>query len=178
MQVGFHVSWITVRGKQPAALRAELKLRETGRREYVPESDVTEALLPSGWHLIFFNDPLAAERADGTLCQISRDAEAMAFLVEETAMVSMARGYAGGKRVWEVVHDADQGLEHLEATGSLPASFPAIRDRLLGELKADETPCDYLFDVPAEICKAEAGFRHDLYVEGIDGDAFAVLERS
>ncbi|MEJ8849338.1 hypothetical protein [Variovorax rhizosphaerae] len=172
------MSWLIVRGKRPAELRAQFGFFETGKREFVPESDVTEALLPSGWHLIFFNDASPPEIGDEALCRISRGAEAMAFVVEEASMVSLARGYAGGKRIWEVLHDSNEGLEHLAVSGEPPKSFPAIRDRLLNELRADQDPCDYLFDVPADLSKAEAGFRHDEDIEGVEGDAFAILERS
>jgi hypothetical protein len=174
--MGFHVSWITVRGEQPDALRALLGLRQTGEREFVPESDVSEVPLPSGWHLIFFNDPLPPELSDESLRRISANAEAMAFVVEEASMVSLARGYAGGKRMWEIVHDSSKGLEHLEVTGVPPPSFALVRDKLL-ELKADDQSADYLFGVPADLSKVEAGFRHDEDVDGIEGDAFAVLER-
>ena len=175
--MGFHVSWITVRGKTPAQVRAELELAETDEREYVPESEVTAVSLPSGWYMVFFNDLMAAELEDRRLASLSRDADVMAFFVEETSMVSLARGFAGGRRIWEVVHDSSKGLENLETSGELPPSFPAVRDGLTEKLKAARDPADYLFDVPAELSKAITGFRHDEDIEGIEGDAFTVLER-
>src|SRR2546421_488916 len=104
--MGFHVSWIATRGKVDADIRTELSLRETPDREYVPESDVTGVLLPSGWYVIFFNDALPSELEDSVLARVSRDAELMAFVVEETSMVSLAHGYSGGRRTWSVVHDS------------------------------------------------------------------------
>ena len=77
------------------------------------------------------------------------------------------------------MHDASEGLDNLEATGRLPPSFASIRDRLSAELDAaGPDVADYLFDVPAEICKSITGFRHDEDIEGIEGDAFTVLERT
>ena len=176
--MGFHVSWITVKGRNPEDIRAQLELEETSYRECVPESPVTGAVLPSAWYMVFFNEPLPRELADETLRRLSAQAEVMAFVVEEASMVSLARGYVDGERVWEIVHDSGKGLTHLDVTGTPPTQFSSIRDRLLGYLHSKRNSADYLFDVPAELCKAISGFRHDEDIEGIDGEAFAVLERS
>jgi hypothetical protein len=176
--MGFHVAWITVRGKEPKQVQSELGLAETGAREYLPESDLAAVLLPSGWYLIFFNDLAAPELEEDRLASLSRGGEVMEFLVEEASMVSVARGYADGKGVWEVVHDSSKGLENLETSGALPSSFPSVRDRLMKELKAGESSADYLFDVPADLSKSITGFRHDEDIEGIQGDPFAVMERA
>jgi hypothetical protein len=176
--MGFHVSWLTALGKAPDVVRAELGLTETGEREYVPESDVTGVLLPSGWYVVFFNEPLPAEFDEVTLLKLSQGTAVMVFVVEEASMVSLARGYANGARTWEVVHDANEGMEHTEATGAPPPQMIELRDRLLAELSKSKRSADYLFDLPAAFCKATTGFRHDEDIEGIDGDAFTVLERS
>jgi hypothetical protein len=76
------------------------------------------------------------------------------------------------------VHDSSKGLDNLETSGALPPSFLAVRGRLMKELKAGEHSADYLFDVPAELSKSISGFRHDEDIEGIEGDAFTVLERA
>jgi hypothetical protein len=176
--MGFHVSWLTVLGKTPDVVRKELGLTETNEREYVPESDVTGVLLPSGWYMVFFNEPLPAELNETTLSKLSQGAAVTVFVVEEASMVALARGYADGERAWEVVHDADEGMEHLEVTGVPPPPFIEVRDRLLDKLSKRGQGADYLFDLPAEFSKATTGFRHDEDIEGIDGDAFIVLERS
>ena len=175
--MGFHVSWIAVQGRTPAAVRGELGLVETGEREFLPESEVTGAELPSGWYLVFFNDPMPGELKDATLRVLSQDAEVVTCVVEETSMVSLARAYSGGQRTWEVVHDAGQGLEHLATEGDPPTALAGIHGRLLEEARSG-AGADYLFDVPAELGKALTGFRHDEDVEGADADVFAVLERT
>lgn len=176
--MGFHVSWFTVFGKPPSVVRNELGLTETNDREYVPESDVTSVLLPSGWYTVFFNDPQPAEFDEATLCKISQGAAVMVFVIEEGSMVSLARGYVDGAGTWEVVHDANEGMEHLAVTGTPPSPFVEVRQKLLDALTKSDRGADYLFDLPAVFCKAVTGFRHDEDIEGIDGDAFTVLERS
>ncbi|RYE43173.1 MAG: hypothetical protein EOP24_29545 [Hyphomicrobiales bacterium] len=176
--MGFHVGWISVKGKTPKEVQADLGLSETGEREFMPESELTGAQLPSGWYLIFVNDLAARELKDDVLVHLSRGAEVMSFLVEEASMVSVAKGFSDGRQEWQVVHDSSQGLGHLETEGHLPASFSVVRDQLLGELKsAGDHSADYLFDVPADLSKSITGYRHDEDVEGADGDPFAVLER-
>jgi hypothetical protein len=176
--MGFHVSWITIRGIAPEAVREQLQLRETGEREELPESDIVEALLPSGWQLIFFNDPCPEEIEDKNLKALSAGCEVMAFVVEECSMTTLATSYVNGDSVWHVAHDSDSGLEHMEVTGTPPVCFSEIYSKLLAELKADENPCDYLFDVPAELSKVLTGFRHDCDIEGADGDVFSILEKT
>ncbi|BCL93377.1 hypothetical protein MAFF211479_30780 [Ralstonia solanacearum] len=155
---------------------ATLRLKETTNREYVPESQITGTALPSGWYLVFFNDPLPPEMGDDTLSKLSNDTELIACVVEEASMVSWARGYSEGANQWSVVHDANQGLNHLEERGIFPGSYFAVRDRLLEKCRAGAA-VDYLFDLPAELSKLSIGFRHDEDIEGVDGDPFVVLER-
>jgi len=175
--MGFHVSWITVRGKAPSTVLSELGLVETLEKEFVPESDVSGVVLPSGWYMVFFNDPMPQELGEEILAALSREAEVAAFVVEEASMVSLARGYANGRRSWEVVHDSSEGYEHLDVSGTLPTQFAEVEARLRTELAKNPGGADYLFDVPAELCKAITGFRHDEDVEGLDGDVFVVLDR-
>jgi hypothetical protein len=176
--MGFHVSWLATSGKAPDAIRAELGLAETNRRENMPESDMSELIPGSGWHIVFFNDPMPAELRSATLSRLSQNAVVMAFSVEETSMISMAAGHAGGIRRWQVLHDATLGLDHLEVHGDPPAPFEEIRNSLLARLSQSTQHVDYLFDLPAMLSKSITGFRHDEEFDGAAGEAFSVLERS
>lgn len=176
--MGFHVGWISVNGKTPNEVQAGLGLIETGAREFVPESELTGTQLPSGWYMVFVNDLTARELEDDVLATLSQGADVMSFVVEETSMVSLAKGFSDGHHAWEVVHNSSKGLDHLETQGRLPACFPVVKDHLLGESKAaGQHHADYLFDVPAALSKSITGYRHDEDIEGVDGDAFSVLER-
>jgi hypothetical protein len=175
--MGFHVGWIAVHGKPPSQVRSELGLVETDSREFVPESELTGVELPSGWYLVFCNSLAAPELEVENLSDLSRGANVMSFLVEEASMISAAQGYAEGEQTWEVVHDSNEGREHLLTQGVLPPSFASVRDKLMRELKEDKRGADHLFDVPADLSKSIIGFRHDEDIAGIEGDAFTVLER-
>ena len=53
--MGFSLSWLAIKGKSPQEVRDELGFRTTGKREEVPEADLSAAELPTGWYLIVSN---------------------------------------------------------------------------------------------------------------------------
>lgn len=176
--MGFHISWVAVHGKSPAQVCSELNLQDTDEQSPYPETDVDALKLDSGWYLLHFNDPLPPELELAILGPLSMGAEVVKCVIEETSMVSMASYLSNGKEKWSIVHDSEQGLTHLDVSGDLPDCYEEIKNRLLAQLNADEDPCDYLFDVPAEVCKSITGFRHDDVREDEDSNPFAVMERS
>ncbi|PIF89722.1 hypothetical protein CLU86_0599 [Acidovorax sp. 62] len=175
--MGFHISWLAVRGKPPEAVRSELALIETEDRGPVPESEVDAVLLSSGWYLVHFNDPQPHELSNSSLERLSVLADVVTCVAEEAAMVSMASYFSNGVKKWAVVHDSDLGAEHLETEGELPEQFGAIRDRLLAQLAADPQPCDYIFEVPTELAQSITGFKHDQFRDDEESNPFTVLAR-
>ncbi|KQT36004.1 hypothetical protein [Methylophilus sp. Leaf414] len=176
--MGFHISWVAVHGKSPEQVCSELNLQDTDEQSPYPETDVDALKLDSGWYLLHFNDPLPPELELAILGPLSMGAEVVKCVIEEASMVSMASYLYNGKEKWSIVHDSEQGLTHLDVSGDLPHCYEEIKNRLLAQLNADEDPCDYLFDVPAEVCKSITGFRHDDVREDEDSNPFAVMERS
>ena len=176
--MGFHISWIAVRGKTPAQVCSALNIEKTDEQSAFPESNVDPIKLDSEWYLVHFNDPLPPELELTVLGPLSIDAEIIKCVIEEASMVTMASCISNGTEKWTILHDSEQGLTHLEVSGDVPDCYEDIKTRLLAELDADEDPCDYLFDVPAEVCKTITGFRHDDVRENEDSNPFAVMERS
>lgn len=176
--MGFHISWIAVRGKSPAEVCSALNIEETDEQSPFPETDVDAIQLDSEWYLVHFNDPLPPELELTVLGPLSTNAEIIKCVVEESSMVTMASGLSNGREEWTILHDSEQGLTHLEISGDVPDCYEGIKNRLLAELNADEVGCDYLFDVPAEVCKVITGFRHDAGRENEDGNPFTVMTRS
>jgi hypothetical protein len=156
--MGFSVSWLAIRGKDADTVQRELALAGTGEYEEVPESPLLGANLAEGWYLVFANRCDYADNAP--LERLSRGDLLVTCAVEEHAMISHASGWSDGRSEWSVLHDSQQGLEHLDAQGDLPPAFAAIRDRL-SEEQAEQGEADYLFDVPIEVARAITGFRHD-----------------
>ncbi len=175
--MGFHISWLAVRGKSATDVLAELSLEGSDESGLYPESDVDGIELPTGWYMVHFNRPEPPELSDSVLARLSQQVEVVSCVVEEGAMVSLASCFINGTKKWSVEHDADQGLRHLDAVGSLPSEYEHIREHLLAELNADPNPCDYLFDVPAELVKGITGYRHDQVREDEESNLFMKLVR-
>ena len=109
--------------------------------------------------------------------KLSADCEVVAATVEEHVMVSSAECWRSGRRLWSVAHDSQSSADHLVESGSPPASFQAIKDRLFAaqskEKADDPMRVDHLFDAPLELAESLTGFKHDKEVEA----KFEVLKK-
>ncbi len=169
--MGFRVQLIAVSGMEPAVIHREYGVVPTGRHEEIPESPVVGALRPGGAYLLYVNDEIVPD--DRVFARLSRDASLAACYANETVMNSFACAWAHGVQRWSLFHDCQQGIEHLEAAGTLPDEFPAIRDRLVAQQKGwDDT--DYLFDVPVQPFMACGGIRYD---SDLPNGTWEILER-
>jgi hypothetical protein len=162
MQMGFSLSWLAVRGKDPRVLLQQLGLRGTGELEEIPESEIVGAQLPGGWYVVV-NDHDVRFVDDAVLERISVGCEAVTCFVEEHVMCSAATRWNDGKEVWAVIHNAQERLDHLIEEGAPPSELAAIRDELRAK-KADGV--DFIFDVPVELAGVLTGFRHDRVFPG------------
>ena len=193
--MGYSLSWLAVKGKPQMEVHDELGLRPTGEREEIPESDLTGAELPNGWCLIVSNrrEQVASDAAMQRLA--SSGCELVTCFVEEHVMVSSATGWKDGRKSWSIIHDSQRGVEHLETTGELPASYSSVRDRLFTKQKeanirkagtrrpliprkvvaSEEMGCDYIFDIPVQVAHELTGYRHDRDIPEMTGKPFHVL---
>lgn len=173
--MGFRVQLIAVTGKEPRAIQADLGVVATGQREEIAESPVVGAALPNGAYLLYINDPDKIVPDDKVFARLSKGASLVACYANETVMNSYACGWANGVERWSVFHDAQQALEHLETSGTLPPEFNAIRDRLFAEQKGDDG-ADFIFDIPVELFAALGGIRYDQDIPGAGPDPWEILE--
>lgn len=174
--MGFSLSWIAVCGKAVEEVWTGLALQGTGVREEVPEAPIVGADLPSGCYMVVANRNLTY--FNNTLLErLSLGCEIITCSVEEHTMYSRAAGWNDGSKVWEIEHDADMGIGHLETRGDLPPSFPSIHDHLRSKQEehgGDAADTDFIFDIPVEVSAALTGYRYDGDAWGRD-DAFEVL---
>jgi len=160
--MGFNVDLMAVRGLAVTDLHARLQLEPTGSSESEPESPLVGATLPSGWHLLYFNDRSPPTEAE--LAALSASAEVMFLDVCEMATVCTAKCWRNGKRMWRISHDSQHGIDHLEADGDLPECFPSVADRL----RKCQTPngdIDYIFNVPADVFAEITGLSDEMKTE-------------
>lgn len=176
--MGYSLSWVAVKGGNSEAIYSILGVRPNGQREEVAESKIVSAELPTGWILVLFN---RKELKDETLARLSSLGEVAYCFVEDHVMFSTASAWSGGKRLWCVTRDTEKGSLHLEASGQLPSSFAAIRDRLFAKQNAnggEKSDTDFIYDIPADLAREITGFRHDVDTPGMTGDRFQVLEET
>lgn len=162
--MGYAISWIAFKDKSAAQVQERLSLAPTGRLKEMPEGMFSAASFGS-WYLVFIGRHAHEFVRESMLEKLSADCEVVAAIVEEHVMFSSAECWISGKRVWSATHDAQSGTDHLAETGSLPASFQAIKARLFAEQskeKADDPMrVDHIFDAPLELAESLTGFKHD-----------------
>jgi hypothetical protein len=146
----------------------------TGRSEEVPESPYNAASLESGWELLWMERCDHEFIGEDWLRRLSAGCEVVAVSVEEHVMASVAEGWKDGRRLWRLVHESEQGQDHLEVAGTPPVDHRALMANALEmKRKQGSDAADHVFDVPLNVAKTLTGFKHD---EG-GPDEFEILER-
>src|SRR6516225_10138745 len=136
--MGFRVQLIAVSGKEQRTVQHDYGVVPTGKREEIPESPVVGAPLPDGAYLLYINDQDKIVPDDKVFARLSNGASLIACCANETVMNSYACAWSNGVECWSVFHDAQQNIEHLETSGTLPPEFQPIRDRLFAEQQVDD----------------------------------------
>jgi len=175
--MGCSLSWVAVLGKSTESVYEQLDLQGTGTREEMPDSPIVGANLPGGWTLVM--EGRDERLVNDTILQpLSVGCEVVACFVEEHVMVSSASGWKDGHKIWSVLHDSQQGIEHLDVKGDLPPLFDSICDRLRSEQQADggkNAVVDYIFSIPEELAFALTGFHHEMDIADAGDSPFEVL---
>ncbi|EKU75730.1 MULTISPECIES: hypothetical protein [Sphingobium] len=162
--MGFKISWLAFEALDKATLLDALGFHDTGASDEANEAPFSAAQLPNGWSIIWSNDFGWIETQSVKLPFPTK--RTIACQLHEGLMFSAAHGAKDGIEMWSLSHDAQTDLHNLSMTGDLPATFPAIRDRLFEEQKAEDAgsaEVDFIFDIPIELAQSVTGFRHDLW---------------
>jgi hypothetical protein len=170
------MSWLAVRGKHFASVLSELNLQPTGNYEEIPESPLTGMQL-GDWFLVVANDFGFIERVD--LGRLSGTAEVVTCALEEHVMISAAASYRDGNFTWSIRHESERGISHLDASGSLPSNYHAIRERQLkkqSDADGENSGVDYVIDVPLILAEESTGFRIEMYIGGDGNPMFERLQ--
>ncbi|MCP3104695.1 hypothetical protein LZ198_38105 [Myxococcus sp. K15C18031901] len=174
--MGFRLSWVAVKGITPARALEELGLVDTGwKLRDFHESPYAGAKTEAGWYVIVCKEGWSPVLEEGALLALSRQADVLAGDLDEAVMSSRASAYRGGAKCWELIHDPGEGREHLLVTGTPPDCLAEIRERHLQKQRTGKPNVDAVFDVPLEVLRSLAGFRHDRNPPG-NIEAFSDLE--
>jgi len=156
--MGYAISWLAVRGTSESDVLAALGLEKTEHVEKggVPEGEWCSARLGQ-WTLVWSD---SFEPARFTKAVPKLKGEMVICSVEEHVMFISAAAFVDGLLSWRIIHDAQQGANHLSVEGNPPAAFARIQAEEFARAKeADDV--DYVFEIPARTAQEVVGFRHD-----------------
>lgn len=162
--MGYSISWIAIRGIAKAEACTRLSIRDSKEPDEANASPVSGATLPTGWLVFFLNELTHPFVEVEALCKLSEGCEVIGCQVEEHVMVSASFLYRNGRRLWDITHRSEKGIDNLEVDGSPPNEFQAIRAKnLASQQKADaeDEGVDYVFEVPLELAEGICGYKHD-----------------
>lgn len=178
--MGFSVTWCAVREEDAHKLLEQVGLSPTGETEEFPESPVSMAKLDTGWRIIWCNKYGSPILEQQHLVDISRECDVLLCLIEEHVMASSSEFWSGGDRKWLISHQGDNGPKGVDATGELPACFPAIKAEMEESQLVeggDDADVDYIFEIPLKVAQSLVGFKHDEDCQHISKEQFVVLSR-
>lgn len=161
--MGQSISWLAIEAPAEEA-KAALGLAATGEMLEIPEAPLVGAQLSSGWYIVVAqgcDHPLVS---DDFLKRISEARDAVACSIEEHVMCSSACFWSGGRSLWSISHDAQESNDHFTTSGTPPASFTSVKDRLLAQQESeggDDADVDFVFDLPLELADEIVDFKHD-----------------
>jgi hypothetical protein len=121
--MGFAISWVAIKGLGKAEIYERLGMAPTGEIGDITGRNGASAL-DNDWTVVVLDKighPLALEPE---LRQLSRQCDVIACHIEEHTMFSTSEAWKDGDLVWQVVHEADSDILHLEAEGDLPPFSP------------------------------------------------------
>lgn len=177
--MGYAISWLAIKGKPEESLIAELGLASTGEKAEYGDSMFTGRKLPSGWFLLVIDKSEHKFVKPNSLATLSQGCEVIASSIEEHVMVCSSELWRDGAQVWRIEHDAQKSIEHIAASGDLPADYPAIEQEHAEEQKqagGSEADVDYFFEIPLHAAKNIVGFKHDEVDPAIEDESFMVFE--
>lgn len=155
------LGWLAVKGKDDAAVFAELDLARNG--ETSPRAKRGFCLaLPSGWFVVVARagSPLLTE---DSLLPLSKGCRVVSVQHDET--YSVATCYENGAVLWHVEHAAqDAEVRVLVTSGHLPPGFDVLHARFESEqdlADADGRDVDCFIALPVELAEMVTGFEYD-----------------
>ena len=162
--MGFSISWLAVKTDDLGRLFEITGIAPTSEADEWLESKLSGSGLEDGWYFIQAKGCDHPIISGDSLSQISTLGQTVACSVEEHVMVSVAEGWDNGARNWSIVHNAQESIFDLSATGNPPAHYEGIKSEYLSQQHAeggDDADVDFIFDIPLQVAKQICGYKHD-----------------
>lgn len=157
--MGFRMTWLATQDAEEAAILDRLNLQVSGEAEDYLAADYALAHLPGGWLVIVSSKEA---RFDKLAPKAVSEGFVMTAWINETVMVSEARGFRDGAPEWSVVHNPDVDPNGVRVEGTPPEAFAEIYRRLQADEAEETGPVDHFFDVPVQLTEQICGFVHNI----------------
>lgn len=158
--MGFRVTLLSVQAGDADKILQSLSLTATSEAD--PENKTPLSGASNGETYIIWGNDDAYRFSDDRLLMASRLGPILMLRANETVMISEAAKFDHGQKQWSLVHDCNEGLDHLAPWGDLPAIWQTIKDDLSAEAAAeDDDVVDFIYDAPVVLFQHLSGFRHD-----------------
>lgn len=157
-------AWLAVKGASAEEACASLGLERSGADCDYLDAEVSGATLSTGWYVVVVGSEMFDFFMDFSLEELSRSHDLAILDVEEHVMYFNLAYWADGARQWNLAHDGQEGVYHLEAEGELPGDFDALKAEYVGkqdEAGGEDAGVDYLSEVPLELARRVTGFRYN-----------------
>lgn len=169
-------SWIATRGIDTEKVLRTLGLVDTGERTDFTDGEYCAVDLPSGFFVIQTTTDDENFLETDLVEALSEDGEAYLCIVGEDAMTSILLYCKGGEAEWVLSHAGEEGADHLDIEGELPAVFKELHDRAIEDAKADEDPAEF-FSLSIELGLAMTGYEAVRDLEGVEPGSIKVLAK-
>lgn len=167
--MGWQVSWLAVKNLDRLAILDSFGLHAVDIPRDHPKAVISGVPLPNGYYVLFIERCFHPFVTPEVLSRVSLGCEIVGCQVDESIMASASFSWQDGKRVWNVIHEADKGVRNLQIEGSPPhalAELTAEATKLQKkERKIPFLPLpweiDHFFSIPINLSAAVVGYEHD-----------------
>lgn len=177
--MGSAYAWLAMKDTSADEACAAVNLVRSGEGADHPESVYfSGTALPGGWYVVATNEEAFDYFMDMDLGDLSAARDLAVFEAEEHMMYFSLAYWQAGARLWEVNHDGQQGVYHLDAEGELPATFDALHAEFKAKQDAEGgtgAGVDYLAEVPQALARHITGFGYNFSYPAGEEPAFEEL---
>lgn len=156
--MGFKLTWMATQEADEVAMLDRLNLRVADDAEGYYSADYTLGRLPGGWLIVVSNKQV---RLDKLAPAVVPEGFAVTGWMNETVMVSEARGFRDGVQEWAVIHDLEKDPSGMRVEGTPPEAFSEIHRLAQAEQAKGEEDVDYVFETPVKLSASICGFTPD-----------------
>lgn len=176
--MGSSLTYVAAKGITREELWAELKLsplsgEEAKKIEWSHKQKIG-ATLDSGWYVIVdLSEHL--QKQNELLARLSAKCDILIGSIEEHVMDARVTCWQNGKKLWEVIHNAETSDDHLQVMGTPPKEFGSIKAQAIEQAKEDDG-VDHYFEIPVALFEQLTGYRYDQHYELEDFEDRQILK--